>query len=294
MCKKNWKKDGVWKIFFDAGVNILPSGCGPCIGLGEGIIKKGEVAISSSNRNAPGRMGHKEGKVYLSSPEIVVKSAIKGYISHERDFSNTEPKILITDNNQNKNKIHSSFDLIKMPNIIGRGIYCNEDNITTDGIFPSKYTYIENLSDKELARLAMKNYDDNFFKLSKQGDILLSGYNFGIGSSREQAVTSLKAKGIELIIAASFSSIFMRNALNNGYGLIECPSLIIKLSKLFSRSKKTIRLNSDIKIDFKNCTIKTDLFKTIFSFKNWNNLEYQLIKKGGLTNFIIEKNRLNK
>ena len=292
--QKKLEKDGVWKIFFDAGVNILPSGCGPCIGLGEGIIKKGEVAISSSNRNAPGRMGHKEGKVYLSSPEIVVKSAIKGYISHERDFSNTEPKILITDNNQNKNKIHSSFDLIKMPNIIGRGIYCNEDNITTDGIFPSKYTYIENLSDKELARLAMKNYDDNFFKLSKQGDILLSGYNFGIGSSREQAVTSLKAKGIELIIAASFSSIFMRNALNNGYGLIECPSLIIKLSKLFSRSKKTIRLNSDIKIDFKNCTIKTDLFKTIFSFKNWNNLEYQLIKKGGLTNFIIEKNRLNK
>ena len=44
----------------------------------------------------------------------------------------------------------------------------------------------------------MKNYDDNFFKLSKKGDILLSGYNFGIGSSREQAVTCLKAKGIKL------------------------------------------------------------------------------------------------
>ena len=88
--------------------------------------------------------------------------------------------------------------------ITGEGIYCFQDNITTDGIFPSSHTYNENLSNIELAELSMKNYDDNFFKLSKKGDILLSGYNFGIGSSREQAVTCLKAKGIKLVIGPVF------------------------------------------------------------------------------------------
>lgn len=286
--QKQLEQDGVWKVFLDAGVNILPSGCGPCIGLGEGIIKKNEVAISSSNRNAPGRMGHKDGKVYLSSPETVVKSAIKGYISHDENFE-IKPDISIVDNNQidDKSKINSSD--LDIPMITGEGIYCFEDNITTDGIFPSSHTYNENLSDLELAELSMKNYDDNFFKLSKKGDILLSGYNFGIGSSREQAVTCLKARGIKLVIAASYSSTYMRNALNNGYGLIECPSLINKLKTIFSKPKKSIRLNSIIKIDFKNSKIHTDLFDCSFSFKKWNNLEYELISSGGLKNFIIKE-----
>ena len=286
--QKQLEQDGVWKVFLDAGVNILPSGCGPCIGLGEGIIKKNEVAISSSNRNAPGRMGHKDGKVYLSSPETVVKSAIKGYISHDENFE-IIPDISIVDNNQidDKSKINSSD--LDIPMITGEGIYCFEDNITTDGIFPSSHTYNENLSNIELAELSMKNYDDNFFKLAKKGDILLSGYNFGIGSSREQAVTCLKAKGIKLVIAASYSSTYMRNALNNGYGLIECPSLINKLKTIFSKPKKSIRLNSIIKIDFKNSKIHTDLFDSSFSFKKWNNLEYELISSGGLKNFIIKE-----
>ena len=292
--QKKLEKDGVWKIFLDAGVNILPSGCGPCIGLGQGIIKKNEVAISSSNRNAPGRMGHKDGKVYLSSPETVVKSAIKGFISHDENFQ-IKPKISIINHHESegKNKIKSND--LDVPMITGEGIFCFEDNITTDGIFPSSHTYNENLSDMDLARLAMKNYDDKFFELSRKGDILLSGYNFGIGSSREQAVTCLKARGIKLVIAASYSSTYMRNALNNGYGLIECPDLINNLQTLFNKNIKSIRLNSTIKIDFKNSQIYTELFDFGFTFKKWNELEYQLINNGGLKNYIIkEKNKNEK
>ena len=292
--QKKLEKDGVWKIFLDAGVNILPSGCGPCIGLGQGIIKKNEVAISSSNRNAPGRMGHKDGKVYLSSPETVVKSAIKGFISHDENFQ-IKPKISIINHHESegKNKIKSND--LDVPMITGEGIFCFEDNITTDGIFPSSHTYNENLSEMDLARLAMKNYDDKFFELSRKGDILLSGYNFGIGSSREQAVTCLKARGIKLVIAASYSSTYMRNALNNGYGLIECPDLINNLQTLFNKNIKSIRLNSTIKIDFKNSQIYTELFDFGFTFKKWNELEYQLINNGGLKNYIIkEKNKNEK
>ena len=81
----------------------------------------------------------------------------------------------------------------------------------------------------------------------------------------------------------------MRNALNNGYGLIECPSLINRLKNIFSKPKKSIRFNSIIKIDFKNSKIHTDLFDFSFSFKKWNNLEYELISSGGLKNFIIKE-----
>ena len=286
--QKKLEKDGVWKIFLDAGVNILPSGCGPCIGLGNGIIQKNEVAISSSNRNAPGRMGHKDGKVYLSSPETVAKSAIKGFISHDQNFQ-MKPKISISDHDKilGKNKINSND--LDIPMIKGEGIFCFENNITTDGIFPSSHTYNENLSEMDLAKLAMKNYDDKFFELSREGDILLSGYNFGIGSSREQAVTCLKARGIKLVIAASYSSTYMRNALNNGYGLIECPDLINNLQTKFTKNLKSIRLNSIIKIDFKNSKIYTELFDSGFTFKKWNNLEYELISNGGLKNFIIKE-----
>ena len=67
-----------------------------------------------------------------------------------------------------------------------------------------------------MGKLAMINYDESFRTIAKEGDILVAGHNFGSGSSREQAVTALKAKGIQTIVAASFSATFKRNALNNG------------------------------------------------------------------------------
>ena len=87
----------------------------------------------------------------------------------------------------------------------------------------------------------------------------------------------------------------MRNALNNGYGLIECPDLINNLQTLFNKNIKSIRLNSTIKIDFKNSQIYTELFDFGFTVKKWNELEFKLINNGGLKNYIIkEKNKNEK
>lgn len=61
----------------------------------------------------------------------------------------------------------------------------------------------------------MQNYDPEFTNIAKPHDILVSGYSFGCGSSREQAATSILAKGITLVIAGSFSNIFSRNSINN-------------------------------------------------------------------------------
>ena len=64
----------------DAGATPLPAGCGPCIGLGTGLLEPGEVGISATNRNFKGRMGSRDAQCYLAVPEVVAASAVAGYI----------------------------------------------------------------------------------------------------------------------------------------------------------------------------------------------------------------------
>src|SRR6266436_9023197 len=74
------ERRGIWKTLLDAGAHPLPAGCGPCIGLGVGLLEPGEVGISATNRNFKGRMGSRDAKCYLASPEVVAASALAGYI----------------------------------------------------------------------------------------------------------------------------------------------------------------------------------------------------------------------
>ena len=79
------ERRGIWQTLLDAGANPLPAGCGPCIGLGVGLLEPGEVGISATNRNFKGRMGSRDAKCYLASPEVVAASAVAGYIrGHSR------------------------------------------------------------------------------------------------------------------------------------------------------------------------------------------------------------------
>ncbi|KAJ1936874.1 mitochondrial Homoaconitase, partial [Linderina macrospora] len=71
---------GDWQVLVDAGAKTLPPGCGPCIGLGVGLLEDGEVGISATNRNYKGRMGSKKAHTYLASPAVVAASAIAGRI----------------------------------------------------------------------------------------------------------------------------------------------------------------------------------------------------------------------
>ena len=63
------EEQGDWQVLIDAGAQTLPAGCGPCIGLGTGLLEPGEVGISATNRNFKGRMGSPQAKAYLASPE---------------------------------------------------------------------------------------------------------------------------------------------------------------------------------------------------------------------------------
>ena len=95
------------------------------------------------------------------------------------------------------------------------------DNVDTDVIIPARYL---NTSDhKELASHCMEDLDKDFVNKVQAGDIMVAGFNFGCGSSREHAPIAIKASGISLVIAKSFARIFYRNAINIGLAILECP-----------------------------------------------------------------------
>ena len=98
------------------------------------------------------------------------------------------------------------------------------DNVDTDVIIPARYL---NTSDhKELASHCMEDIDKDFKKKVEVGDVMVAGYNFGCGSSREHAPIAIKASGISLVIARSFARIFYRNAINIGLAIVECDEAV--------------------------------------------------------------------
>ncbi|MBE0644843.1 MAG: homoaconitase, partial [Bacteroidetes bacterium] len=85
------EKRGDWQALLDAGAIALPPGCGPCIGLGTGLLEAGEVGISATNRNFKGRMGDPTALAYLASPAVVAASAVAGCIDMPMEFGAASP-----------------------------------------------------------------------------------------------------------------------------------------------------------------------------------------------------------
>ncbi len=190
------ERRGIWQTLLDAGANPLPAGCGPCIGLGVGLLEPGEVGISATNRNFKGRMGSRDAQCYLASPEVVAASAVAGYIRGPHGTADRTParnyEEFATGAAAEKVDILPGFPA----RVMGRLIFAPQDNVNTDAIYGKDYTYRDDMTKEMMAKVVMENYDPQFAERAKAGDVIVSGYNFGTGSSREQAVTCLKAKGI--------------------------------------------------------------------------------------------------
>ena len=138
----------------------------------------------------------------------------------------------------------------------------------------------------------MENYDTNFGKIVKDGDVLVGGFNFGTGSSREQAATALKYRGIQLVIAGSFSQTYKRNAINNGFVVIESQELINDLQKKYKSEiesgKLTISTKIGIEIKFEQSIIMVD--KNEYNIDPIGAAAQELVIEEGLENWV--KNRL--
>jgi homoaconitate hydratase len=290
--QQNAEISEAWGALLAAGAKPLPPGCGPCIGLGAGLLEPGEVGISATNRNFKGRMGSREAQCYLASPEVVAASALAGHVAGptrvedrwlERRFteraaaSGPDEAVAIQDGFPEK--------------VVGRLVFVPQDNLNTDGIYGKDYTYREGMTPDEMARVVMENYDPEFAARTVEGDVLVGGSNFGTGSSREQAATSLQAKGIPMVIAASFSQTYLRNAYNNGYPCIACPALVERLREWLAdevaRGRLTIIPGDEIDIDFAHS--KVSYRGESFGFSALGAVPQSLVVAGGVENQVRER-----
>lgn len=288
------EKRGIWQVFLDAGAHPLPPGCGPCIGLGTGLLEAGEVGISATNRNFKGRMGSRDAQCYLGSPEVVAASAIAGYIcgptvSESHNVAYQFKELTAPTHTAEKVETLPGFPA----RIRGRLVFLPQDNLNTDGIYGKDYTYREDMTPELMASVVMENYDPQFAAQTTAGDVVVGGFNFGTGSSREQAVTALKCKDIPLVIGGSFSQTYLRNAFNNGFLCIETPELINRLRALFAdaiaRKEKTIIPGDLIEVDFTASTMR--YAGEEFAFPALGSVPQSLVIAGGIENLVVQRLR---
>ena len=103
------------------------------------------------------------------------------------------------------------------------------DNVDTDVIIPARYLNTANA--QELALHCMEDIDKDYVKKVQKGDVMVAGWNFGCGSSREHAPLVIKTCGTGCVIAKSFARIFYRNAINIGLPIVECPEAVDEISE---------------------------------------------------------------
>ncbi len=149
-------------------------------------------------------------------------------------------------------------------------------HVNTDEIIPARYLNVH--EEKELALHVLEDLDEGFVKRVKPGDFVIAGEDFGCGSSREHAVWALRGAGVRAVIAKSFSRIFFRNAINNGFLALECAEAVEAIS-----AGDALELDVDAGV-LKNLTKGTEAgFVPLSAFAQ------ELLDKGGLLPYVLEK-----
>jgi len=150
------------------------------------------------------------------------------------------------------------------------------DDINTDFILPG--IYLELTDPKEIGKHAMEGIDKEFVNKVQQGDIIVGGRNFGLGSSREQAPIALKYSGVSAVIAESFARIFYRNAANLGLPALECPNV-----------SKEIKTGDTVEVDIEAGKITVNGEKEL-EFVPVPPFMMEILEAGGLREY-IKQNR---
>lgn len=217
--------EGIIEIFHSSGALVSNPGCAGCAAGQVGQNGPGEVTISTGNRNFPGKQG--KGEVYLSSPAIVAASCIAGYITTPDDIPE-QPALFGSPQagQERMPEMATVKEKLHRPEVVeGKIWFIPMDDIDTDMIFHNRYLTITD--QKEMGQYTFDNLKgfERFASMAKPGDIVVTGKNFGAGSSRQQAVDCFVSLGIQCIIAESYGAIYERNAINAGFPIVTCPNI---------------------------------------------------------------------
>jgi len=266
-------KEGLFDVFKASGALISNAGCGGCAAGQVGQNGPGEVTVSTGNRNFAGKQG--KGEVYLASPAVAAASAVAGILTdpeHLPDHPATFEAPAVARVDVFRPGSAAAAPKQAKPLVLkGRAWVVMKDNIDTDMIFHNRHLAVTKL--EEMGQHAFGNLPgwEDFPQKAKPGDIVVTGKNFGAGSSRQQAVDCFKALGLSAIVAQSFGAIYERNAIN--------AALPIVVSDLVDMG---IEDGEEITIDLVKGTILRHRDEDTIPARPWPQVQVDTYQRGGL------------
>ena len=263
-------KEGLVSLFKEAGALVGNAGCAGCAEGQIGQNGPGEVTVSTGNRNYPGKQG--KGDVYLASPTTAAASAAAGHITTADKIPENPSLFRIPGEKEEPESVRPQEHSKKPTHIQGRVWVINSDNVDTDMIYHNRYLTVTNI--KEMGQYAFCNLEgwQDFPQKAKKGDIIITGKNFGCGSSRQQAVDCFKALGISMIIAESFGAIYERNAINSAFPIMAVPDI----------SKLGLKNGEKIEVDLVTGQAKKISTGETIKGTPFSNIQLEIYQRGGL------------
>jgi 3-isopropylmalate dehydratase small subunit len=269
---KIWRQcldEGLIEIFKEADALVGNAGCAGCAAGQIGQNGPGEVTISTGNRNFAGKQG--KGEVYLASPAVVAASAVAGVITLP-DAIPEEPVLFTAEKTSAPVAEKVAVVASSKPTTFkGRAWVVQEDNIDTDMIYHNRYLTIT-----DIAQMGQYTFDnlagwEDFAKKAKPGDIVVTGKNFGAGSSRQQAVDCFESLGVSCVIAESFGAIYERNAINKGFPIVTADLI-----------SEGLENEQEIEVDLESGKITIASGKEVQGM--FSDVQKEIYVKGGLLN----------
>lgn len=230
-------KRGAYDKIIASGARVFEPSCGGCNGCGFSASTNG-VSLRTVPRNFKGRSGTKSDQVYLVAPEVAAASAITGVITDPRDLGKTDVEfklperfirdksIFIMPENDESKVIRKGSNIKPIPEfealpdqVKAEVILKLGNDITTDHICPAGALYLPIRSNiPEMSKHSFKVIDQSFYNriVEAMAGIIVTGHNYGQGSSREQAAVIPRYLGISVIMAKSFARLHLANLVNWG------------------------------------------------------------------------------
>jgi 3-isopropylmalate/(R)-2-methylmalate dehydratase large subunit len=281
-----WRRcldEGIVEIFKSAGVLLGNAGCAGCAAGQVGQNGPGEVTVSTGNRNFPGKQG--QGHVYLASPAVVAASAVAGFIvTPDRMDAGVRPKAEAAQAGTAHRAAGRAGDGADTgtraqgrggaPTAVrGRVWIVAEDNIDTDMIYHNRHLAVTDID--EMGQYCFGNLPgwEDFPDRARAGDIVITGENFGAGSSRQHAVDCFKSLGVSAVIAKSFGAIYERNAINAAL-----PIVTGDLSAL------DVKDGDMISVDFAKGEARNEATGATAPVKPFSGVQLDIYRRGGLLN----------